>query len=73
METIPMNVHRPSVSITKACELAGVTRRTIYNWLKAGKVESIRTAGGSIRIYADSLFRPSDHQRQASMVGTGGR
>lgn len=48
---------RPTVTITKACELASVSRRTIYNWLKGGKLEFVRTAGGSIRIYADTLFR----------------
>ncbi len=49
---------RKAVSITKACELAGVTRRTIYNWMGNGKVEYVRTAGGSVRIFADTLFRP---------------
>ena len=41
----------------KACEVVGVSRRTIYNWISAGKVEYVRTAGGSIRIFADSLWR----------------
>jgi len=41
----------------KACELVGVSRRTIYNWITAGKVEYVRTAGGSIRIFTDSLWR----------------
>jgi excisionase family DNA binding protein len=50
---------RQTVSIMKACELAAVSRRTIYNWLNAGKLEHVRTAGGSVRIFADSLFRPA--------------
>ncbi len=41
----------------KACETVGVSRRTIYNWISAGKVEYVRTAGGSIRIFTDSLWR----------------
>jgi len=41
----------------RACELVGVSRRTIYNWITAGKVEYVRTAGGSIRIFVDSLWR----------------
>jgi excisionase family DNA binding protein len=41
----------------KACEAVGVSRRTIYNWISAGKVEYVRTAGGSIRIFADTLWR----------------
>ena len=44
----------------KACEAVGVSRRTIYNWISAGKVEYVRTAGGSIRIFADSLWRDKD-------------
>ena len=59
---------RQTLSIMKACEAVGVSRRTIYNWIAAGKVEFVRTAGGSIRIFADTLWRdpaagahPADH------------
>lgn len=52
-----MTEPRELVSIATACEIVHVSRRTIYNWLNAGKVEYVRTAGGSIRIYADSLFQ----------------
>jgi excisionase family DNA binding protein len=56
---------RQTVSIMKACEVVGVSRRTIYNWISAGKVEYIRTAGGSIRIFADTLWRePGEQTRQ---------
>ena len=48
---------RQTLSIMKACEVVGVSRRTIYNWIAAGKVEYVRTAGGSIRIFADTLWR----------------
>ena len=51
------DVERKAISIMKACELVGVSRRTIYNWISAGKVEYVRTAGGSIRIFVDSLWR----------------
>ena len=50
-------MERKTISIMKACELVGVSRRTIYNWISAGKVEYVRTAGGSIRIFADTLWR----------------
>lgn len=50
-------MERKAISIMKACELVGVSRRTIYNWISAGKVEYVRTAGGSIRIFVDSLWR----------------
>jgi excisionase family DNA binding protein len=54
-EIEPMD--RQTLSIMKACEAVGVSRRTIYNWIQAGKVEYVRTAGGSIRIFADTLWR----------------
>jgi excisionase family DNA binding protein len=50
-------VERKTISIMKACELVGVSRRTIYNWLSAGKLEYVRTAGGSVRIFVDTLWR----------------
>jgi excisionase family DNA binding protein len=50
-------MERQTLSIMKACEVVGVSRRTIYNWIAANKVEYVRTAGGSIRIFADTLWR----------------
>ena len=52
-----MDSERQTISIMKACEVVGVSRRTIYNWMAGGKVEYVRTAGGSVRIFADSLWR----------------
>lgn len=61
-----MPVERKTISIMKACELVGVSRRTIYNWLSAGKIEYVRTAGGSVRIFVDSLWRdPHNADRPA--------
>ncbi|HWL74313.1 MAG TPA: excisionase family DNA-binding protein [Burkholderiaceae bacterium] len=62
-------MERQTLSIMKACEAVGVSRRTIYNWISAGKVEYIRTAGGSIRIYADTLWR--DASRARPLAGSG--
>ena len=59
-------MERQTVSIMKACEMVGVSRRTIYNWIAAGKVEYVRTAGGSIRIFTDSLWRQPDGLRMSS-------
>jgi excisionase family DNA binding protein len=51
----------------KACELVGVSRRTIYNWLSSGKIEYVRTAGGSVRIFVDTLWRdPNQAERTAT-------
>ncbi len=52
-----MDLERQTLSIMKACEVVGVSRRTIYNWMAGGKIEYIRTAGGSVRIFADSLWK----------------
>ena len=54
-------MNRQTLSIRKACVVVGVTRYTIYNWIAAGKIEYVRTAGGAIRIFADTLWRPATH------------
>jgi excisionase family DNA binding protein len=59
-------MERQSVSIMKACEMVGVSRRTIYNWIGAGKVEYVRTAGGSIRIFTDTLWRQPNNAMRAA-------
>jgi excisionase family DNA binding protein len=60
-----MLLERKTVSIPRACELVGVSRRTIYNWIAGGKVQYVRTAGGSVRIFADTLWR----EPEAAVVG----
>jgi excisionase family DNA binding protein len=59
-------VERKTISIMKACELVGVSRRTIYNWLSSGKIEYIRTAGGSVRIFVDTLWRDPNRTDRAA-------
>ena len=54
-------MERKTTSIMKACEMVGVSRRTIYNWLSSGKIEYVRTAGGSLRIFVDTLWRDPNH------------
>jgi excisionase family DNA binding protein len=53
-------LERRAISITQACESVGVSRRTIYNWMAAGKVQYVRTAGGAVRIFEDTLWRDPD-------------
>ena len=59
-----MMIERKTISIMKACELVGVSRRTIYNWIASGKVEYVRTAGGSVRIFVDTLWREPGRRRE---------
>ena len=64
-----MPADRTTISIQGACSLLDVTRRTIYNWIASGKVEYVRTAGGSIRIFVDTLWRAPDHAAVSRVDG----
>jgi excisionase family DNA binding protein len=44
-----------SVSLDQAAELLGVSRRTIYNRIREGRLQTIRTRGGSQRVLIDSV------------------
>jgi excisionase family DNA binding protein len=46
-----------SVAIDHAAELLGVSRRTIYNRIRDGRLETVRTLGGSQRVTVESLTR----------------
>ena len=61
---------RQTLSIMKACEAVGVSRRTIYNWIAAGKVEYVRTAGGSVRIFVDTLWRKPEDASARQPIGS---
>jgi excisionase family DNA binding protein len=49
-----------SVSIERAAETLGVSRRTIYYWIRAGRLQTVRTLGGSQRVLLESLRECSD-------------
>ena len=55
-----------SVSIEQAGTLLGVSRRTIYNRIRDGKLQTIRTIGGSQRVLVASL----EENRRAIWAGT---
>lgn len=44
-----------SVSIDQAAQLLNVSRRTIYNRIRDGRLQTIRTIGGSQRVLVESL------------------
>jgi excisionase family DNA binding protein len=47
-----------SVLIAEAVARLGVSRRTVYYWIKRGRLETVRTAaGGSQRVTVESIGR----------------
>jgi excisionase family DNA binding protein len=61
-----------SVSIDQAASLLTVSRRTIYNRIRDGRLQTIRTIGGSQRVLVESLvelgFRPQAFPASASQA-----
>ena len=55
---------RQLVNSVQACRIAGIKRSTLYLWVQLGKVETTRTAGGQLRIYADTLFQRDPRGRR---------
>jgi excisionase family DNA binding protein len=53
------------VSIDHAAQLLQVSRRTIYNRIRDGRLATIRTLGGSQRVLLESL-----HELSAQMIPT---
>jgi excisionase family DNA binding protein len=49
-----------SVSLDHAATLLGVSRRTIYNRIRAGRLKTVRTRGGSQRVLLDSVYESGD-------------
>ena len=54
-----------SVSLDHAAGLLGVSRRTIYNRIRDGRLQTIRTLGGSQRVLLDSVH--NDRSQAADM------
>ena len=55
-----------SVSLDHAAEMLGVSRRTIYNRIREGRLLTIRTLGGSQRVLLDSVQSDSRGSRPVS-------
>ncbi len=52
---IPGQVTARSLSLVQARETFGVSRRTLYYWIKRGRVQTLRTSMGSQRVLVDSV------------------
>jgi excisionase family DNA binding protein len=48
-----------SVSLDQAAQLLRVSRRTIYNRIREGRLQTIRTIGGSQRVLLNSVHDTS--------------
>jgi len=61
-----------SVSLDRAAELLNVSRRTIYNRIREGRLQTIRTRCGSQRVLVESLqnvgFRPQPFSGTSSAI-----
>ena len=59
-----------SVSIEQAAQLLNISRRTVYNRIRDGRLQTMRTLGGSQRVLVESLyelgFRPQAFSASAS-------
>ena len=59
-----------SVSLDHAAELLGVSRRTIYNRIRDGRLQTIRTVGGSQRVLLESFHARSLRPQVTSAAGS---
>jgi excisionase family DNA binding protein len=66
----PQNRSEPrigrSVSLDHAAQILGVSRRTIYNRIRDGRLQTIRTVGGSQRVLLDSVQDSRGHHSEPS-------
>ena len=60
---------RRSVLVDQAAELLGVSRRTVYNRIREGRLITIRTRCGSQRVLLDSLEALLRSMRDRSQRG----
>lgn len=51
----PARMTGRSVLIEDAAVLLGVSRRTVYYWIRDGRLETVRTRGGSQRVLMQSI------------------
>jgi excisionase family DNA binding protein len=64
------------MTTSELARLCGVSRFTIINWIKRGRIKAIRTVGGHYRIAVSealSLLRSFEEKKKASPSVSGGR
>lgn len=45
------------LTINEVCKQFGVSRRTVHAWIEHQKVTYVKTPGGGVRIFEDSLWK----------------
>jgi excisionase family DNA binding protein len=58
-----------SVSLDQACQMLQVSRRTVYNWIRDGRLQTIRTLGGSQRVLLESVRQAAGQVQEAMGAG----
>ncbi len=58
-----------SVSLDQACQILQVSRRTVYNWIRDGRLRTIRTLGGSQRVLVESVRQAAGRVQDAVTAG----
>jgi len=58
-----------SIPLDQAAQLLGVSRRTIYNRIRDGQLQTIRTPGGSQRVLVESCRMLATAQDAGSASG----
>jgi excisionase family DNA binding protein len=53
----------PSLLISDAAVLLGVSRRTVYYWIGQRRLDTVRTRGGSQRVLLSSIARRLREER----------
>ena len=60
-----------SVSIDQAARLLCLSRRTVYNRIRDGRLQTIRTLGGSQRVLVESMYDMGFRPHAFSPSGSG--
>ena len=64
-------VERRSVLIDQAVAMLGVSRRTVYYWIRQGRLQTIRTRCGSQRVLLSSMGGLHHSSGPAEMPASG--
>lgn len=55
IEQVQHDLAGPSVVIEQAMRMLGVSKRTVYYRIQAGRLQTVRVRGGSQRVLIDSI------------------